>query len=155
MPLPEELTLTSDADYGLLGLRPEAVASVPIATRDALRLAAQDRVLSALGKRAKRPVTYIDGELRRAVMVFASLNAIRVRGARPNGEDERILASAVTEVETWLARVRLGEEEPYYVDASPALREMGPIAGSTRLSDEKMRMGYTGDPLKRGRCGCR
>ncbi len=155
MPLPEEMALTADADYGLLGLRPEAVANVPLATRDALRLAAQDRVLSALGKRAKRPVTYIDAELRRAVMVFASLNAIRVRGARPNGEDERILASAVAEAETWLARVRLGEEEPYYVDASPSLREMGSIAGSTRLSDERMRTGYTGDPLKRGRCGCR
>lgn len=136
MPVAGEENLTSDADYGLLGMRPEAIAGVPVATRDALRLAGQDRVLAYLGKRAKRPVTEIDYELKRAVIAFAMVNCIRHRGAKPNSEDMRLLSDALEEVKTWLDLVRVGEVEPYFVDSTAAAAEFGPLGGSSPKADD-------------------
>lgn len=152
MPVPGEETLTSDDDYGLLGIRPEALSSVPVETRDALRLAAQDEVLSFLGKRAKRPVTAIDYGLRHATMVRACDKVLLHRGARPNGQDKQIVTDALKATHEWLDKVRLGLVEPYFTDSSPAVDEMGPLAGSTRLSDERMRSCNT---YPRRACGCR
>lgn len=139
--LPGEETLTTEASYGLLGLRPETIASVPPATRDEMREYGQDMVLSFLGKRAKRPVTSWDKALERAAIVKAIEGAILFRGARPSGLDAQIIQQAIKTVDDWLALVAQGEREPHFVDATPAFEEMGPIAGSTRLSDAKLRAG--------------
>jgi hypothetical protein len=141
MPLPGEETLTTAASYGLLGLRPESIESVPLATRDEMRGYGQDIVLSFLGKRAKRPVLSWDKALERAAVVKAFEAAILYRGARPNGQDATIIQSAVKDVDAWLLLVAKGDREPYFTDSSPARDEMGPLAGSTRLSDAKMRHG--------------
>jgi hypothetical protein len=138
-----EETLTSEASYGLLGLRPETIAIVPQATRDAMRVYGQDVVLSFLGKRAKRPVTSWDTSLERAAVVKAMEGAILYRGARPTGQDATIIQDAIKDVGAWLKMVAAGEVEPHFVDSTPPFDEMGPIAGSTRLSDARMR----------GRCG--
>lgn len=136
-----EETLTTEASYGLLGLRPETIASVPQATRDEMRAYGQDVVLSYLGKRAKRPVTSWDKALERAAIVKAMEGAILHRGANPKGTDAQIIQSAVKDVDDWLKLVAAGEREPYFVDSTPPFDEMGPIAGSTRLSDARMRGG--------------
>lgn len=136
-----EETLTSEASYGLLGLRPESIASVPPATRDEMRAYGQDVVLSFLGKRAKRPVTSWDKALERAAVVKAVEGAILHRGARPSGQDALIIQAAAKDVDEWLKLVAAGEREPHFVDSSPSFNEMGPLAGSTRLSDAKMRSG--------------
>lgn len=152
MPLPGEETLTTAASYGLLGLRPESIESVPTATRDEMRGYGQDVVLSCLGKRAKRPVVSWDKALERAAIVKAFEGAILYRGARPTGQDATIIQTAIKVTDDWLALVAAGDREPYFVDSSPALDEMGPIAGSTRLSDAKMRRGCC---APRRVCGCR
>lgn len=139
--LPGEETLTTEASYGLLGLRPETIASVPQATRDEMRAYGQDVVLSFLGKRAKRPVTTWDKALERAAIVKAMEGAILHRGARPSGQDAQIIQTAIKAIDEWLALVAMGEREPYYEDSTPSFDEMGPIAGSTRLSDARLRGG--------------
>ena len=90
-----EETLTTEASYGLLGIRPETIDSVPPATRDEMRAYGQDVVLSALGKRARRPVTSWDSSLERAAIVKAIEGAIIYRGFRPNGLDAQIIQAAI------------------------------------------------------------
>lgn len=152
MPVPGEETLTADADYGLLGIRPEAIESVPLVTRDALRCAAQDEVLSFLGKRAIRPVTAIDYGLKRAIIFRACDKAMLHRGSRPSNQDKLLLEGEAKIIEAWLDKVRLGLVEPYFTDSTPAVDEMGPLAGSTRLSDERLRSCRR---YPRRACGCR
>lgn len=141
MPLPGEETLTTAASYGLLGLRPETIESVPLATRDEMRGYGQDVVLSFVGKRAKRPVTSWDKALERAAIVKAMEACILHRGARANGQDAIIIQAAVQDVDKWLALVANGDREPHFVDSSPSYDEMSTLAGSTRLSDAKLRRG--------------
>lgn len=156
MPVPGEETLTSDASYGLLGWRPEAIASVPIETRDAMRAFGQDFVLSFLGKKAKRPVTAWDSALERAAVVMGLHGSIMNRGVKPNGYDKSAFDADVKMTLDWLRQVvdPNNSVEPYFVDSSPTLHEMGPLAGSTRLSDAKMRSGCCGGYPRRA-CGCR
>ncbi len=155
MPVPGEESLTSDASYGLLGWRPEAIASVPIETRDEMRLFGQDYVLSFLGKKAKRPVTAWDSALERAAIVMAMHGVIMHRGVKPNGYDKGAFDGDVKLTQEWLRQIvdPNNSVEPYFVDSSPALHEMGPLAGSTRLSDERFRAGCGG--RVRRVCGCR
>lgn len=154
MPVPGEENLTSDASYGLLGWRPEAIESVPEATRDEMRLFGQDYVLSFLGKKAKRPVTAWDKALERAAIVMGLHAAIMHRGIKPNGYDKQAFDGDVKLTQDWLRQIvdPNSSVEPYFVDSTPSLHEMGPLAGSTRLSDEKMR---TGCGYPRRACGCR
>lgn len=144
-----EETLTTEASYGLLGIRPESIASVPRPTRDEMRAYGQDVVLSFLGKRAKRPVTSWDKSLERAAVVKAVEGAMLYRGYRPSGQDAQIIQTAIKSIDDWLTLVARGEREPYFEDSTPTFDEMGPIAGSTRLSDARLRAGCA------PRCGCR
>ncbi len=155
MPVPGEENLTSDASYGLLGWRPEAIASVPVETRDAMRAFGQDFVLSFLGKKAKRPVILWDTALERAAIVMGLHGAIIHRGVKPNGYDKAAFDGDVKLTQDWLRQIvdPNSSVEPYFVDSSPKLHEMGPLAGSTRLSDERLRAGC-GVRVRRG-CGCR
>lgn len=157
--LPGEELLTEDADYHLLGLREETIARIPQATRDAMRQYGQDRVLGFLGKRALRPVVAWDSSFKRAAIVFALHAALIGRGVRPGGEDERILAAALADVKEWLGQVSTGKSEAWFQDSSPTVHEMGPLAGSVRLSDDEMRAGTCGGSPQeyispRVRCSC-
>lgn len=136
MGFPEEDALTTDEDYGLLGLRPEAISNVPVATRDAKRHAATGRVLSYLGKRAKRPVTAIGDELKESIMVLAMQACIGHRGARPSGQDADMIAGLIKFQTEWLDKVRLGLVEPYFVDSTTAVHEFGPLGGSSPKADD-------------------
>jgi hypothetical protein len=158
--VPGEETLTTDASYRLLGLRQEVLDRIPADTKAELRLYGQDMVLSFLGKRALRPVTAWDKALERAAIVLALEAAMVSRGFRPNGEDAAIIAKMIADVYAWLALVATGEREPYFVDSSARLHEMGPLSGSVRLSDDMMRGGYGGgccprDEIRPRRFGCR
>lgn len=150
MPLPDETNLTSDASYGLLGLKPETIAAVPLATRDDMRGFGQDYVLGFVGKRAIRPVTGWDKALERAAVVHAMRGAIEHRGYRPQGTDATAIANLIKETNEWLLLVSKGEVEPYFTDSTPALDEMGTLAGSSATSDAWAR---TGSCFRR--CGCR
>lgn len=155
--LPGEENLTTDASYHLLGLREEMLARIPQETRDAMRAYGQDRVLGFLGKRALRPVTAWDAAFERAAIVLAAHAALIGRGIRPGGEDERTLLAAVADVKEWLGLVALGKVEAWFQDSSSNVDEMGPLAGSVRLSDDEMRGGscssLNGYMFRRG-CSC-
>lgn len=142
--LPGEESLTTDASYRLLGVRQETIARIDLDVRNELRAYGQDMVLSFVGKRARRPVVAWDKVLERAAIVLAIEAAMFNRGFRPDGEDARIIAKAIADVYEWLALVAKGEREPNFTDSSTNVDEMGPLAGSVRLSDEEMRGGSCG-----------
>jgi hypothetical protein len=154
MPVPGEENLTSDASYGLLGWRPESIESVLLATRDAMRAFGQDHVLSFIGKKAVRPVTAWDSACERAAIVMAMYGGIMYRGVKPSGYDKQAFDGDVDRTEKWLRRIADPNDsvEPYFVDSTPTLDEMGSLSGSTRLSDARMR-GRSAYP--RRACGCR
>lgn len=146
---PQESALITDADFALLGVGAEVIADVALATRDAERGAAIDEVLSALGKRAKRPVTAVDSKLKEAMVWIAVGMTYRTRGLEQI--DREILESNLKRIDDWLELVATGRREPQFTDSSPTLHEMGTLAGSSRLSDERLRAGCG----RRIRCGCR
>lgn len=153
MPLPGEENLITDADLPLLGVVAEALSDVDGATIIAERGAAIDVVLSALGKRAKRPVTWVDESLRRAMVWKATQYSLINRGFA--GIDEAtVLAHMEKEIDPWIDLVARGEREPQFIDSTPSTHEMGVLGGSSRLSDERLRAGCFPTRLRKG-CGCK
>jgi len=152
MPLAGEENLITDADLPLLGVVAEALSDVDAAAITAERGAAIDVVLSALGKRAKRPVTWVDDSLKRAMVWKATAYALLNRGLA--GVDEDVVSKHMKEeIDPWIDLVAKGEREPQFTDATPSTHEMGVLGGSTRLSDDRMRAGcYSNLTLRR--CGC-
>lgn len=137
MPVPGEENLTSDADYALLGLRPETLRQIPIATRDAMRGMGQDVVFSYLGSQVKRPLTTIDASLKRAAIVMALVAAIEWKHWAPQGPDAETFNRIHERTLKWLESLSDPNKDvkPYYVDSTPADDERGPLASSSATSD--------------------
>lgn len=152
MPLAGEENLITDADLPLLGVVAETLSDVDADAITAERGAAIDEVLSALGKRAKRPVTWVDSALQRAMVWKAVHFCLINRGL--SSVDEDIVTAHIKTIDEWLDLVANGRREPQFTDSSPAVHEMGPLAGSTRLSDAKLRAGCYGSRYRRIGSGC-
>lgn len=148
---PEESNLITDADFALLGVAAEVISDVASATRDAERGAAIDEVLSALGKRAKRPVTAVDSKLKEAMVWIAVGMAYRTRGLEQIDRD--ILNENLTRIDAWLELVATGKREPQFTDSTPSIHEMGTLAGSSRRSDVRLTE-VCGPRRSRIGCGC-
>lgn len=148
---PEESSLISDADFALLGVAAEVIADVTLATRDAERGAAIDEVLSALGKRAKRPVLSVDSKLKEAMVWIAVGMAYRTRGVEQIDRDT--LNENLKRIDDWLELVATGRREPQFVDSSTSVDEMGSLAGTSSTSTA-WAAGPFGLCAPR-RCGCK
>lgn len=137
MPVPGEESLTADADYGTLGIKPETFDSVPLITRDAMRGWGQDLVITYLGSQVKRPITAWDSALKRAAIVMAAKACMDYRGWRPSSADLPILTAIIDKTEKWLEGLSDPkiDRKPYYVDSTPALDERGPLSSSSATSD--------------------
>lgn len=134
MPRAEEANLIVAADLDTLGLLPEYLAQVPADVRAAKCAAAIDYVLSFLGRRAKRPVTFVDQALREAMIVRAYGQCLRFIGYPAGGSDEQFKI-AEDKNEAWLKLVREGNVEPYFEDSTPDVAEFGPMGGTSATSD--------------------
>ncbi len=150
MPLPGEESIVVLADYGLLGLKPGAIESVPEATREAFLAVGIDYVLASLGKRAKRPVVAVDDALKTSMVTYAFWRAILSRGFKPDAGRDNEIVRAYEENEKYLDLVRSGKIEPWYTDSSTTTHEMGPLAGSSTRSDELFQCA----PERVRRCRC-
>ncbi len=134
MPLPEEESLIVVSDLDTLGLLPEYLAQVPEGVRAAKCAAAIDYVLSFLGRRAKRPVTFVDESLREAMIVRAYGQCLRFIGYPAGGSDDQF-SEAEKKNEEWLKLVREGNVEPYFEDSTPNVAEFGPMGGTSQTAD--------------------
>lgn len=115
------------------GLRKEALRSLDATEKEAQLSAAFDEVLAALGKRAKRPVTFVDDWIKALVCRIASANLLGWRRGR-GGQDTWIDA-AIADIEKDLEDIRLGRVEPYFTDSTPMLDEQGPRGGGDVTAD--------------------
>lgn len=134
MPRAEEANLIAVSDLDTLGLVPEYMAQVPNGVRAAKCLAAIDYVLSFLGRRAKRPVTFVDEALREAMIIRAYGGCLRHIGYPAGAADDQFKI-AEDKNEDWLKLVREGNVEPYFVDSTPETAEFGPMGGTSTTSD--------------------
>jgi hypothetical protein len=134
MPRPEEESLIVVSDLDTLGLLPEYLEQVPEGVRSAKCAAAIDYVLSFLGRRAKRPVTFVDEALREAMIVRAYGQCLRFIGYPAGGSDGQF-AEAEKKNEEWLKLVREGNVEPYFEDSTPDVAEFGPMGGTSETAD--------------------
>lgn len=134
MPRAEEANLIVAADLDTLGLLPEYMAQVPAEVRTAKCAAAIDYVLSFLGRRAKRPVTFVDEALREAMIIRAYGQCLRFIGYPAGGSDEQFKVTELNN-EAWLKLVREGNVEPYFEDSTPEVAEFGPMGGTSATSD--------------------
>jgi hypothetical protein len=134
MPRAEEANLIVAADLDTLGLLPEYLAQVPAEVRATKCAAAIDYVLSFLGRRAKRPVTFVDESLREAMIIRAYCQCLRFIGYPAGGSDEQFKLAELNN-EAWLKLVREGNVEPYFEDSTPEVAEFGPMGGTSATSD--------------------
>lgn len=138
MPLPAESAVVptaSDLD-DKWGLRKEALRSLDATEKSAALSAAFDKVLGVLGKRARRPVTFIDDELKSLMCRLASASLLGWRrGFKPtSGQDQWIMAE-LERMDTELVDIRKGAVEPYFEDSTPSVDEQGPIGGGDVTAD--------------------
>lgn len=133
MPFAGEENLITNADISLLGVVAETLNDVAMATITASRGAGIDAVLSFLGKRAKRPVTWVDSVLARAMVWKTVQYCLLNRGL--SDVDEQVLIDHMKEIDPWLLLVSKGEVEPAFIDSTSAIDEMGSLSGSSATSD--------------------
>lgn len=118
------------------GLRKEALRSLNAVEKAAALSAAFDEVLAAVGKRAKRPVTFIDDFLKSLICRIASAMLLGWRrGFKPTSGQDQWIVSELERIEKDLVDIRRGDVEPYFEDSTPLLDEQGPLGGGDVTAD--------------------
>lgn len=145
MPHPNEAALVpsvGDLD-DKWGLRKEALRSLGAVEKAAALSAGFDEVAAALGKRAKRPLVFVDDWIKALACRIASANLLGWRrGFNPRAGQDAWIAEAVGGIDKDLEEIRLGRVEPYFTDSTPAVDEQGPRGGGDITSDAWAKCGY-------------
>jgi len=125
------------------GLRKEALRALDATEKNGQLSAAFDQVAAALGKRAVRPLLFIDDGLKKIVCKSASAELLGWRrGFNPKAGQDQWIVNELQRMDKDLEDIRTGKVEYYFEDSTPSEAEQGPYGGGDVTADAYVKGPY-------------